>query len=245
MPLRSIWRLTIFDDPTIQLARYVSHDLSSINHSGSTDRFLDALYIGQAMSTNPRQRARMMRDFERHALTAAYAVPFLWWNRILVTSRKFKGWNITPSQYIGEDLADVWQMTHRYWEQDSPPTSKASDQGAPNRCCLGSKQLSRGPPITISLVAADPRRCLHRVVVFAVAAPGRSGCCQPSYASAPPDAPTPIEMMQSPVFWTMYIMFVLVGVGGLISSGSREPDFSTKYRDLRPENPPDLVESVT
>jgi peptide/nickel transport system substrate-binding protein len=97
-----------FDDPTIQLARYVSRDLSPINHSGSIDRFLDALYVGQAMSTDPRQRARMVRDFERHALSAAYAVPLLWWNRIVVTSEKFKGWNITPSQYIGQDLADVW-----------------------------------------------------------------------------------------------------------------------------------------
>ena len=97
-----------FDDPTIQLARYISRDLSPINHSGSTDRFLDALYVGQAMSTDPRQRARMVRDFERHALSAAYAVPLLWWNRIVVTSEKFKGWNITPSQYIGQDLADVW-----------------------------------------------------------------------------------------------------------------------------------------
>jgi hypothetical protein len=50
----------------------------------------------------------MVRDFERHALSAAYAVPLLWWNRIVVTSEKFKGWNITPSQYIGQDLADVW-----------------------------------------------------------------------------------------------------------------------------------------
>ena len=64
-----------FDDPTIQLARYVSRDLSPINHSGSTDRFLDALYIGQAISTDPRQRAKIVRDFERHALTEAYTVP--------------------------------------------------------------------------------------------------------------------------------------------------------------------------
>jgi peptide/nickel transport system substrate-binding protein len=97
-----------FDDPTIQLARYVSRDLSPINHSGSTDRFLDALYVGQALSTDPRQRAKIVRDFERHALTAAYTVPLLWWNRIVVTADKFKGWNMSPSQYIGQDLADVW-----------------------------------------------------------------------------------------------------------------------------------------
>jgi len=97
-----------FDDPTIQLARYISRDLSPINHSGSTDRFLDALYIGQALSTDPRQRAKIVRDFERHALTTANTVPLLWWNRIVVNSEKFKGWNMSPSQYIGQDLADVW-----------------------------------------------------------------------------------------------------------------------------------------
>lgn len=97
-----------FDDPTIQLARYVSRDLSPINHSRSTDRFLDALYIGQALSTNPQQRAKIVRDFERHALNAAFTVPLLWWNRIVVTADKFKGWNMSPSQYIGQDLADVW-----------------------------------------------------------------------------------------------------------------------------------------
>ncbi len=96
------------DDPTIDLARYVSRDLSPSNHAGSTDRFLDALYIGQAISADPRQRAKTVRDFERHALTEAATVPLLWWNRIIVSSAKFKGWNITPSQYIGQDLADVW-----------------------------------------------------------------------------------------------------------------------------------------
>ena len=97
-----------FDDPTIGLARYVSRDLSPSNHAASTDRFLDALYIGQAISTDLRERMKIVRDFERHALTDASTVPLLWWNRIIVTSAKFKGWNISPSQYIGQDLSDVW-----------------------------------------------------------------------------------------------------------------------------------------
>jgi peptide/nickel transport system substrate-binding protein len=97
-----------FDDPTIQLARYVSRDLSPINHSGSADRYLDALFIGQAISTDIRQRANIVREFERHALTEAFTVPLLWWNRIIVTAEKFKGWNVSPSHYIGQDLADAW-----------------------------------------------------------------------------------------------------------------------------------------
>jgi peptide/nickel transport system substrate-binding protein len=97
-----------YDDPTFQLTKYVSHDLSPVNFAGSTDRFLDALYVAQAMTTDPRERARIVRAFERHALTEADTVPLLWWNRIIATSSKLKGWNITPSHFLGQDLTDVW-----------------------------------------------------------------------------------------------------------------------------------------
>jgi len=97
-----------FDDPTLQLAKYVSSDLSPSNFSGSADRFLDGLYVGQAVTTDPRQRAKIVREFERHALTQAYSVPFLWWNRIVAASPAMKGWNLTPSHYLEQDLAEVW-----------------------------------------------------------------------------------------------------------------------------------------
>jgi peptide/nickel transport system substrate-binding protein len=97
-----------YDDPTIQLTKFVSHDLSPVNYSGSTDRFLDALFVGQAVTSDPRHRAKIVRDFERHSLTEAYTVPLLWWNRIVATSASLKGWSITPSHFIGQDLTDVW-----------------------------------------------------------------------------------------------------------------------------------------
>jgi peptide/nickel transport system substrate-binding protein len=97
-----------FDDPTLQLTKYVSRDLSPANYSSSTDRYLDALYIGQAVTSDPRKRALIFREFERHALTQAYTVPILWYNRIVPTTATVKGWDMTPSQYIGQDLADVW-----------------------------------------------------------------------------------------------------------------------------------------
>jgi peptide/nickel transport system substrate-binding protein len=97
-----------FDDPTLQLSKWVSRDLSPVNFSGSTDRYLDALYAGQALTTNTRERLAIVREFERQALTQAYTVPILWYNRIVPTAAYVKGWNMTPSQYIGQDLADVW-----------------------------------------------------------------------------------------------------------------------------------------
>ena len=96
------------DSPTFQLAKYVSRDLSPSNYSGSTDRLLDSLYIGQILSSNQDQRTRMVRSFEQQALTRAYQVPVLWWNRIVVTSANVHGWAMTPSHYLGQDLTDVW-----------------------------------------------------------------------------------------------------------------------------------------
>src|SRR5215213_8226843 len=96
-----------YDDPTLQLTKYVSRDLSPINFSNSQDRFLDALYIGQAMTTDQRERARILRAFEQHALTEAYPVPLLWWNRIVVTSAKLRAGISHPA--ISSDK--TWRMS--------------------------------------------------------------------------------------------------------------------------------------
>jgi peptide/nickel transport system substrate-binding protein len=97
-----------FDDPTQQLTKHVSRDLSPVNYSRSTDRMLDALFVGQAVSGDARQRSKIVRDFERRVFSEAYSVPVLWWNRIVVTSAQLKGWFLTPSLYLNQDLADVW-----------------------------------------------------------------------------------------------------------------------------------------
>lgn len=97
-----------FDDPTQQLAKYISSDLSPVNYSRARDRMLDALFVGQAISGDPGGRIRMVRDFERRAMTEAYTVPVLWWNRIVVTSSRLNGWYLTPSLYTNQNLRDVW-----------------------------------------------------------------------------------------------------------------------------------------
>jgi peptide/nickel transport system substrate-binding protein len=97
-----------FDDPTLQLAKYVSSDLSPSNYARSNDSLLDALYVGQAITANRAERVEIVREFERHLLSQAYAVPFLWWNRIVVHTARLHGWYDTPSHYLGQDLVDAW-----------------------------------------------------------------------------------------------------------------------------------------
>ena len=96
------------DEPNLQLQKYLSHDRSSINYAQQTDRTLDALFDKQSGELDKKKRYAILREFEKRALEQAYTIPTIWWHRIIVHHRQMKGWHITPSHYVGQDLADVW-----------------------------------------------------------------------------------------------------------------------------------------
>src|SRR5690606_31478799 len=96
------------DDPNLQLLKYLSSDKSTINYSRSVDRTIDDLYEKQKRELDPKKRAALLRQLEKHALTEAYTVPVVWWHRIVVTWKQLHGWHMSPSHYINQDLQDVW-----------------------------------------------------------------------------------------------------------------------------------------
>ena len=96
------------DEPNLQLVKYLSHDRSSINYAQQTDRTLDDLFDKQSGELDKKKRYALLREFEKRSLEQAYTIPTIWWHRIIVTHRNLKGWHITPSHYVGQDLADVW-----------------------------------------------------------------------------------------------------------------------------------------
>jgi peptide/nickel transport system substrate-binding protein len=96
------------DEPNLQLQKYLSHDRSSINYAGQIDRTLDTLYDKQSGELDKNKRHAILAEFEKRALEQAYTIPTIWWHRIIVTNKVMKGWHITPSHYVGQDLADVW-----------------------------------------------------------------------------------------------------------------------------------------
>ena len=96
------------DEPNLQLRRYLSHDRTATNFSHHTDRLLDNLFDRQSGEADRRKRYELIREFERRALRLAYSVPVLWWHRTVVMDRTVRGWQITPSHYVGQDLAQVW-----------------------------------------------------------------------------------------------------------------------------------------
>jgi peptide/nickel transport system substrate-binding protein len=96
------------DEPNLQLQKYLSHDRSTINYAQQTDRVLDDLYDKQSGELDKKKRYAILREFEKRALEQAYTIPTIWWHRIIVHHKVLKGWHITPSHYVGQDLADVW-----------------------------------------------------------------------------------------------------------------------------------------
>jgi peptide/nickel transport system substrate-binding protein len=96
------------DEPSIQLARFLSHDRSPLNISRYVDRTLDDLFDRQARATDAAERLRLIRDFETRLLTEAYTVPLFWGQRIIPLAAELRGFSITPSYYLGQDLASLW-----------------------------------------------------------------------------------------------------------------------------------------
>src|SRR2546422_1016657 len=98
------------DDPDLQLFKFVSSDKSPVNYARYKDSVLDELYDKQSRATDRKERLKLIRQFEKRVIDEkAYQFPpTLWWQRIVPHSTKVKGWKITPSHYVNQDLRDVW-----------------------------------------------------------------------------------------------------------------------------------------
>lgn len=96
------------DDPTAQFSKLVTRKISPTGFSGHEDAKIDQLYEAQRRAVDPAERKKLVHALDTYAITTAYNVPFLWYQRIIVNNRKVKGWDFSPSQYILQDLSEVW-----------------------------------------------------------------------------------------------------------------------------------------
>ena len=96
------------DDPSLYFAQFLSRDRNPVNVSRSIDRTLDTLYDEQARSLDQTERVRIARAFEARMLTEATSIPLFWSRRIIPLAPEVRGFVITPSYYLGQDLADIW-----------------------------------------------------------------------------------------------------------------------------------------
>ncbi len=96
-------------EPDLDLAKFQSRTISHNNYARYTDPVLDDLYARQSRTTDPDERRRLVRDFERRLLDEeAHYLYTLQYHRIVVHSAKLKGWTITPSHFLNQQLDGVW-----------------------------------------------------------------------------------------------------------------------------------------
>jgi peptide/nickel transport system substrate-binding protein len=96
-------------NPDLDLYKFQSRERSDANYGRYTDPVLDDLYVLQSRTVDPEQRRRYIRMLEKHLLDdEAHYIYTLQWHRIVPHSARVRGWTITPSHYLNNQLDTVW-----------------------------------------------------------------------------------------------------------------------------------------
>jgi len=96
-------------EPDLDLYKFQSKEVSPANYSRYTDKTLDELFVKQSRAGDLEERKRYIREFEKRLVDdEAHYLYTLQWNRIIPHNAKVRGWTITPSHYLNDQLDAVW-----------------------------------------------------------------------------------------------------------------------------------------
>jgi peptide/nickel transport system substrate-binding protein len=96
-------------NPLIDVQKYLPHEVFSENYGQFDDKEAIDVYSKMLRETDAAKQRTLMRAFERRVLdTEAHSIVIPYWNRIVPLRAYVKGWKISPSHYLNQDLANVW-----------------------------------------------------------------------------------------------------------------------------------------
>jgi len=96
-------------NPLIDVQRYLPYTVEAQNFGFYEDQSDIDLYEKMLAETDPAQQRALMRQYEKHVLDdEAHAIFLLWWHRSVLYRTYVKGWKISPSHYLNQDLATIW-----------------------------------------------------------------------------------------------------------------------------------------
>jgi peptide/nickel transport system substrate-binding protein len=96
-------------NPLVDVSKYLSEDINEANYGGYVNRQLDALYEQFNRTLDVEKQRDLMREYERIVLDeGSHMFITLWWYRIIPHRSYVRGWKISPSHYLNQDLSNIW-----------------------------------------------------------------------------------------------------------------------------------------
>jgi peptide/nickel transport system substrate-binding protein len=96
-------------NPLLDIQFYLPASVGIANYGQYEDQQEVDLYNRMLRETDPSKQRTLMREFEKYAVdTEAHQLWVAWWYRIIPHRSYVKGWKISPSHFLNQDLATVW-----------------------------------------------------------------------------------------------------------------------------------------
>jgi peptide/nickel transport system substrate-binding protein len=96
-------------NPLLDTGKYLPAKVFPENYGQYDDDKSIDLYNKMQTETDPKKQRDAMRAYERHTLdTMVHEIMLPYWYRIVPMRSYVKGWKISPSHYLNQDLANVW-----------------------------------------------------------------------------------------------------------------------------------------
>jgi peptide/nickel transport system substrate-binding protein len=94
-------------NPLLDVQTYLPNFSGAYGYYDDPDEL--ALYEKMLRETDFDKQRALMRQFEKYVVDdQAHQIWIVWWNRIIPYRSYVKGWKISPSHYLNQDLATVW-----------------------------------------------------------------------------------------------------------------------------------------
>jgi peptide/nickel transport system substrate-binding protein len=94
---------------TLDVQRYLPSSVYAANYGNFEDPEEIDLYDKMLRETDPAKQRALIRDLEKYVLdTEAHEIFLLWYYRMVPHRSYVKGWKISPSHYLNQDLATIW-----------------------------------------------------------------------------------------------------------------------------------------
>ncbi len=96
-------------NPLLDIQFFLPASVGIANYGQYEDQREVDLYNRMLRETDLSKQRALMREFEKYVVdTEAHQLWVAWWYRIIPHRSYLKGWKISPSHFLNQDLATVW-----------------------------------------------------------------------------------------------------------------------------------------